>query len=283
MINIEVYNGEHILEFDEERHLYFLDGEYIPSVTQIIDGEEKTGLIFWAVDETTKAMERVFKPDTLYSDVHISAMLKYAKKAHMQKSDEAKDIGTVVHNWIEEYTIYSINNDNLRPQILDQEEVEDEDIPPDSMILPQTPEARSSVLAFMDWVETNDVQFLGTEERIVSVKDQWAGTRDTRAIVNGKLGVWDYKTSKNIYGDMFVQGAAYAKGGEEMGEDPVEEVWILRVPKDGGEFEAKCHTQLRVKYSIDQLYEVFLAKRKVWQFNGGSKRRKKKRDVKKKS
>jgi hypothetical protein len=117
---------------------------------------------------------------------------------------------------------------------------------------------------------------LGTEERIVSVRDQWAGTRDTRALVDGRRGVWDYKTSTDIFGDYFIQASAYAVGGVEMGEEPYDDLWILRVPKDGGDFEAKSHHQLGAKYSIEQLYEVFLSLKKVWDYNGGAKRRIKK-------
>lgn len=266
-------NEEHELIFEPKKHSYFLNGEPVPSVTTILDQKAKPALLNWAVNETVAGMRRLLKPGQALNEVQIEAMLKYAKNARYKTSDKAKNIGSLVHDWIEEYIKYCIANDNLRPIVIDP--TNENDIPNNVLTLPFTEEARSSIDAFLNWVDSNDVEFLGTEEKIVSLTHKWAGTRDTRAIVNGRRSVCDWKTSKGIYGEYFIQTAAYAKGGEELGEEPYEDLWVLRVPKDGKEFEAKSHHDLGVGYSIDELYEVFLGLYKAWEFNGGSKRRKK--------
>lgn len=274
ILDFPVYDGKHTLSFHVEDHLYYLDGINIPSVTTVLDVKAKPQLKQWAVNATLKCLGTILKPGTRLSQPIIDAALKHASKEIWRIRDEALTNGSMAHDWIEQYVQYCIDNDNVPPMILDSEEVSD-DIP-NVLYAPTKLEVRSSVEAFLSWTRSHDVLFLGTEERIVSLEHGWAGTRDIRAIIDGKMAVLDWKTSKAIYPEYFVQTAVYAKGGEEMGEDPYEELWVVRVPKDGNDFEAKNHMSLGTKPSIDELYEVFLALKKVWDFNGGAKRRTKK-------
>ena len=267
-----VYDGEHLLEFEPSAHEYYLDGLLIPSVTGILDIKSKPALRYWAINETLKCIEKTIKPGKAYSKQQIDELLKLAKRASDRVSQKALDVGSMVHDWIEQYIKFCIEHDTP-PEITEPEDFEI----PGVMFLRYNNESRSSINAFIEWTKSHDVKFIGTEEKIVSLKDRWAGTMDTRAIIDDRLGVWDWKTSKAIYPEYFVQTATYANGHQEMGADPYDDLWILRVPKDGGEFEAKNHTQLRVQYSIQDLYsEVFLSCKKIYDFNDGKKRRIKK-------
>ncbi len=266
-----IYDGNHTLQFDPEKHRYYLDGVYIPSTTTVLEVKGKPQLAFWGANKAVEIVRQKWHAGRKYAIKQIESILKQAGMAHVFEADEAKGIGTAVHDWFEAYARFCIENGHP-PLVLDPE---DETENPDALYLPYSDEARSSVLAFLDWVEQHDVEFILVEQRVVSVEDGWAGTLDLLARVDGVEGVWDYKTSKAIYGEHFIQAAAYAKALREMGIADPKELWVLRVPKDGGEFEAKCHTQLPNKWTMAQLYnDVFLSLKKVWNFNNGSKRRK---------
>lgn len=269
MTETQVYNGEHTLSFDHDKHKYYLDGIGIPSVTTILDIQAKPALRIWAVNETIDALKRVFKPGRSYNSAQHAAIIEYARKAQWRKSDEARTIGSTAHDWIENYSKFYLKHKRYPEVVETPERINEEGV----MLLPHNPEAYASILAFLDWVKAHDVQFVDVEKKIVSRKDWWAGTRDTRAIINDRLGVWDYKTSKAIYGEYFIQVGTYGMGGIEMGEDRPDDLWILRIPKDGGEFEAKNTYELKVDYTMEDLYEVFLGLKKAYDFNGGRKRR----------
>lgn len=262
------------MEFEPSAHEYYLDGLLIPGVTSILDIKAKPALRYWAVNETLKCIENALKPGKAYTEDQIKELLKLAKNASNRVSQKALDVGSMVHNWIEHYCDHCIEHGSP-PEVREPARGWIEE--PGVMALPWRLEARSSVQAFLSWTESHDVHFVASEQKIVSLEDRWAGTQDMEAVIDDRRGVWDWKTSKAIYPENFVQAATYAKGHVEMGADPYDDLWILRVPKDGGDFEAKSHRDLRVQYSMEDLYsEVFLSCKKVYDFNDGKRKRIKK-------
>lgn len=269
-----VYDGKHLLEFESTEHVYYLDGLQVPSVTQVLDMKSKEGLKYWRANKVIEFLEEHLEPNKKYKPIQIEELLKLAKHAADRVSKKALNVGSMVHDWIERYIEFVIEY-GVPPEIRDPSY--ELDTPEGVMFLPHTEESRSSIDAFLSWKELNDVQFLETEKKIVSAKDEWAGTQDTKMIYRDTLCAGDWKTSKAIHPEYFVQVSAYATGDEEMGSDAYDDLIVMRVPKDGGEFEAKSHRELRVGYSKEDLYnEVFLSLKKVWWFNDGRKRRLKK-------
>lgn len=64
-----------------------------------------------------------------------------------------------------------------------------------------------------------------------------AGICDWFALIDGKVSLPDWKTSKAIYSSYRYQTAAYARAIEEEVGIVVEDRWILRIDKQTGEFE----------------------------------------------
>jgi hypothetical protein len=268
MTRYELYDGNHILEFEPGQHKYFLDGTHIPSVTTILGEKSKPFLKAWAAKVTVEAMAQVLKPGISLSEVRIKAMLDHAKGAIWRVLNEAGTIGTIVHDWIEAYIQHQIET-GKKLTVSDPGEVRK-----NCIALPHTEEAISSIYAFLDWEEEHDIEYLASEYKVVSINDWWAGTSDLAFMIDGVRAIGDWKTSKGIYPEYFVQGATYAMGSVEMGMEPFEEVWIMRIPKDGNGFEAKSHKDLKNFYTIEELYsEIFLSLRKVYEWNNGSNRR----------
>lgn len=161
------------LHFEEEKHQYYLNGMNLPSVTTIM------------------------RPlsSALYKDIDPEVLDKAATK------------GTIVHNAIENYVLYGI-----------------EDIDPDYGMYFQ---------AFMDWYDENEPKVLATEYGVYHKALRYAGMADMIAVVNGKKTLIDFKTSVNVNKMLTgVQLEAYAKALESLGQ-PVDQKAILHLRKDG--------------------------------------------------
>ena len=171
-------------------------------------------------------------------DRPLTGLLKGMKGAHRSYSTHAMSVGTATHEWIEKHVIHLMTGDD-KPEIpYDNEEVS------------------TACQAFKDWVSENDVVFLGTEEKVFSRDYKYTGTYDAHAIVNGKVTIIDWKTSKGVYPEYHLQNAAYAGAFEEIHSGGhVEQTLVLRLDKRYGNYEADFQTREQWKKN----YQAFLA------------------------
>jgi len=82
------------------------------------------------------------------------------------------------------------------------------------------------------------------EKRVIHFGERYAGTVDALALIDGKFGVLDVKTSQAIYRDYNLQTAAYFASLQENFRD-LQTRWILRV--DQHQVCLKCNSLKRVK------------------------------------
>jgi len=82
------------------------------------------------------------------------------------------------------------------------------------------------------------------EKRVVNYKERFAGTIDALALIDGKLGVLDIKTSLAIYRDYNLRIAAYMAALKDELKD-LETKWILRI--DQHRVCKMCGAKLREK------------------------------------
>ena len=101
MIEFNLYDGEVTLIFDPHEHIYYYEGEPVPSVTTILHVQNKPFLNNWKLKLGIEYLRSVLRPGM--NEVEIEQALRYAEIAHEKDSDLAKDIGTVGHDWIERY------------------------------------------------------------------------------------------------------------------------------------------------------------------------------------
>ncbi len=111
---------------------------------------------------------------------------------------------------------------------------------------PVPPQIEASVWAFKDFIKQNkihvDPEFV--ERRLANHEHRYAGTLDAIAMIGGKLGILDIKTSQSIYRDYNLQTAAYlAAMKDEM--KGLETRWILRI--DQNQSCLYCGARLRSK------------------------------------
>ena len=90
-----------------------------------------------------------------------------------------------------------------------------------------------AVEAFRKFVDEKNIQVDPeyVERRLVNYNDRYAGTVDSVALIDGKLGVLDIKTSSGIYKDYTLQLAAYFPPLQELLRG-LSTRWILRIDQD---------------------------------------------------
>ncbi len=90
-----------------------------------------------------------------------------------------------------------------------------------------------AVKAFEEFIKERNVQVDPeyVEKRIVNYTERYAGTNDAVALIDGKLGILDLKTSAGIFRDYNLQLAAYFPPLQEKLRD-ISTRWILRVDQN---------------------------------------------------
>lgn len=213
------------LAFDEKKHAYKWDGQFVPGVTTILKCVNKPVLIQWAANMASEHWLAEMKSEKKDLD----AIHKAAKVAHRKKAQAAADIGHNVHAYAECFF-----KDRPLPVL-------------------ETDQAKKGAEAFHKWFDSHNVKIKASERMVFSKEYYFAGTCDFVAEIDGVLGVGDIKTSKGIYPEMRLQTAAYQHAiQEEKGiKFPVR--WIIRFDKISGDFEAKSF------YNFDMDFQGFSA------------------------
>lgn len=104
----------------------------------------------------------------------------------------------------------------------------------EKILMGQKPEIDKSIMpainSFIQFLENKNIQVLAelVEKRVVSYTHRYAGTVDALAIIDGKFGVLDIKTSQAIYRDYNLQTAAYMDALKDDFEN-LQTRWILKI------------------------------------------------------
>ncbi len=219
MTTTKHYDGELSLSFNEDRHWYFVDGEYIPGVTSILKFSDSPAkrrtLEGWRERKFQEFLELRRDDIRAADEVKFKRLLREMTRYPYEATAEAADIGTLVHSYAERY--------------IKEEKPE----------LPENPTARRCAKQFVEWFQCRNVEPLHTEFRCVSREHWYAGTADLDAIVNGERAIVDFKTSKGMYESFGYQLAAYQHARqEELGIDYAAR-YVARFDKNGGVFDIK--------------------------------------------
>lgn len=108
------------------------------------------------------------------------------------------------------------------------------------------PRVEPSLKALEEFMGVKKINLLPewVERRIMSFKERYAGTIDGLAMIDGKFGVLDIKTSQEIYKDYNLQTAAYFDALSET-IDGLQTRWILRI--DQIQMCLNCGAKRRMK------------------------------------
>lgn len=249
------FDGKHKIEFNEESHRYklFVNGEakgkQQVGVTTFTKGGWPTsmGLISWGKGITAEAVfkaltvpgEKGFMPREGFfpiTDDQKKELIKTAKVADKEVMQEAADIGTICHGYAE---LDSLGKTEEAEQILSQVKG-----------VEAWPLIESCVRKYKEWAAKNRGQLVMAEglagyvckvhRNIISEDEEclcYCGKFDRLDMVNGKLRLRDYKTSKDIFAEQFIQLGGYKPAIKTWYNRDVQELEVLRFGKDDGTFD----------------------------------------------
>lgn len=109
-----------------------------------------------------------------------------------------------------------------------------------------SPEIKPAVDAFLKFSEDKNIQVDSefVEKQVINFDERYAGTLDALALIDGKFGVLDIKTSQAIYRDYNLQTSAYVAAIQKDFKN-LQSRWILRI--DQNKTCLKCGATLREK------------------------------------
>jgi hypothetical protein len=191
----------------------------LPRVTSILRILDKSGpLMGWAVKMEREAIRGALEavltepgelnPQQVWD--HMQGHLK-GQRASLKKQDDAANIGRAAHMLIEWHTRKMLGSVTTPEPTVSMESLR-------------------AVIAWLDWAEMVNFTPLMTEARVYCPICGYAGTIDTVGKVQGVMTLIDYKTSKAIYPEAFLQVNLYRHAAKMCGIE-VEQAMVLRLPK----------------------------------------------------
>lgn len=225
------------LVVEGKAHLYdvIVGSESIryPSVTGFLSVINKPALVPWAKKEALSLVESALIKRLdgkrcakfILNKAWVDNVISDAKKRPDQLKDEAADLGTRAHAFID-LIIHGREPDAIPPEI---------DAP---------------VRAFKDWWKSSGIELVMGDTKVASRIHGYGGSLDALGRRNGRFIILDWKTSSGIYAEYALQVAAYAQAFTETFGFPCKDAVIVRFGKKPPvEFEVKELAD--VKRSLD--------------------------------
>jgi len=245
-----LYDGSVMLTMDKN-HVYraAVDGAkklHVPNVTTILGMKDKSrALMFWQQRCIRQAFEERFPIGKTFKfdEIQRNRAIDIITTAADAESAQAREIGSITHNYIE-----------LR--------LAGGDAP-----LPSHEEARNACTAFNNWLGDHDVQVMFTERMCFSKRHWYCGTTDLVATIDGKLTSLDFKTSKAIYPETFLQVSAYTEALEEELGVQIEQRASLRCDKADASYEYLVFPDEHIRD-----FETFLSLLRLYHFDKQAKK-----------
>ena len=255
-----VYGGRATVTFKTGSHVYTVQVPekgitdlWQPSVTGIIRVLSKADvLVPWAIGEMIKKTEEILAsdPSPTVSKMLVSAVLKSAQDTYRQKRDEAADMGTYVHDYLEAELNY---RSGLGPAAALPHDIPEEYLE----------RVNASIGAGLQFFDQHKIRLIQAEAPRWSPTHGYIGTGDFIAYVDDELTIGDYKTSKRLYSSVFLQTAAYQKAYEE--EFPSQKITrrlAINVGRDG-----LLTTEFRDNSTLESDFACFLALLTAWRWD----------------
>ena len=187
---------------------YTVNGLKKKGVTTIIsEGFGKGALMWWSENCVYEAIKQLMKHNKKPVDEiqQFEDDLKYRVK---QIKEDAMHIGTNMHSLAEDY-------------ILGKE-----------VINPNSEPLKTMFEKFKKFWDSKKIKVIGTEKTFYSKEIDCCGTLDALVKYKGKIGILDFKTSKDFYPDMPIQIHTYRKLVEDSTDLKVEFLAVINIPKE---------------------------------------------------
>jgi len=187
---------------------YKVNSQKKKGVTTIISERfGKGGLMWWSENCVYEAYEQMLKYKKKSVDIIQQDLddLKYRTK---QIKENAMHIGTNMHSLAEDY------------------------ITGKEVITPTTEPLKKMFTDFKKFWDSKKIKVIETEKTYYSKELDICGTLDCLVKYKGKIGILDFKTSKDFYPDMPIQIHTYKKLVEDSTDLKVEFLAVINIPKE---------------------------------------------------
>lgn len=188
--------------------------------------------------------------------IQIDAAIKSPEAA----KETAGDVGRLIHDYAHAFALFKLGKGE-EPS-LDAFDEKNE----------THAKALNGISAFLDWYNSNKVQFLEMETPyyynatlagIPSSPLEYIGVIDLVAKVNGDLEVLDYKSSKGIYSEQRYQVASYFNAyNSHHTKKPAKRVRILNFNKETGDLIEKTIEREETFLDFDAFFGLYLVARR---------------------
>ena len=206
---------------------YLVDGVRYARVTTALGIINKPALVPWAAKMAlVKVREVLVNPDVCRElalaleetpesyDEFVDLLIERAAKAPNEARDERGAGGTETHRIIQEIIALSA---------------------PDQVeYLKSVDEAyRPAVWEALNFLTDYDIEVIDTERVVWLPELKVAGTIDGIGMRNGKVVIWDWKTSASVYWETALQLGAYSHLLTKLTGEVVYEAFAVRLPRAG--------------------------------------------------
>jgi len=256
------------IEFNENNHRYKLEGIPLIGTTTVLETRNKDFMKFWTVKEMYLFLQSNWDIAKTYTKEEKEKLLLEGKRAWTVKKEKALDSGKIAHRIIEDSIQKDERYTEIMPFVLEhikktlKEGEVLEEVAPKEKLDSICEEVNNAYKSFLDWEKEHEIEYLASE-LIVGSKTHWlGGTIDCIANIDDHLELLDWKTSKQLSDDVFLQLASYKMMLIEGGVDEQIGRRSVRFDKTGKGFE-----DYPVKSDYSKDIEVYLSLLKTYRWN----------------
>lgn len=223
IVSTDLYSGKYKLSFYPNSHRYRINGEYKQGVTSFLNVLNKPNLIQWAASMAVDTFYQAYQENPKWTKKEFAELAKRAKYAHLTFKDEAALVGKNVHYWIEEH-------------------IKGSDAVYDELMRP-------SIESYLKWEKRVKPHYIASERPIYAEAEDYCGTLDILAEIEGQRTVIDLKTGspdkeydprKKVYSgkmrartEHFLQDGAYENGIRQEDGVKSDKLMVIYLPLDG--------------------------------------------------
>jgi hypothetical protein len=242
------------------------DAIYQPGVTTIIKMKDKSGpLCYWTAQmceayalHKIAELQRNLVANGGESLESVSLDFVYETLAEMRfhykaVARGASDVGKAVHEYLHRHlaAVAFGTDEPARPE------------PVDEFTEEMVEQANNAIDAGLEFFDAHKVRPITMEQPVWSATYGYVGTDDFIGFVDDELCTLDYKTSKSLYPEVWLQTAAYQHAYQE--EHPRAQIqcrWGINVGKDGALYAERRGAEL---FAAD--FKAFLGLLDVWRWD----------------
>ena len=204
----------HTVIFDDNKHVYVKNGEYVVGMSTLLNKLASPALEAWKVNSQVNAIKKEMEKQGIPLD-KIDKIIINAKANAKAKNDNILSIGSIVHKLIEKW------------------------LKGEKVTKPEDKIVANCFMEFQKFWKKNKLRVVESEKILYSERG-YCGTLDLIARDNNNnLMLIDVKTSKGLFINMVHQVHGYKLAYEEQTGAKINKMFIVRLPKTNEPFEAR--------------------------------------------